>query len=107
MAYANHVEMRRLWRPMMGVSLQYFYPLMDYAASAHAIDSPRTTRLWTWKDSTRIVEFYRKHLTRAAKYGLDIGHTNPEVFSKQQLKEKEDQLVDYFLHEMRKAPVAA
>jgi hypothetical protein len=38
----------------------------------YAIDKPRTLRLWTWDDSTRIVNFLTVHLLRAQKYGKEL-----------------------------------
>ena len=66
--------MRRLWRTMGNMSYLYFYPLMDDFMLAQAIDKPKMTRLWTWDDSTKIVNFMTMHLMKSHKYGLDIPH---------------------------------
>ena len=65
MNYQTKLEMRRLWRTMGGMSYQYFYPLMDDFMTYQAIDKPRMLRLWTWDDSTRIVNFMSLHLLKA------------------------------------------
>lgn len=37
-----------------------------------AMDRPKMLRMWTWDDSTRIVNFMTLHLMKAEKYALDI-----------------------------------
>ena len=81
---------------------QYFYPLLDDFMRAQAVDKPRMNRLWTWEDSSKIVNFMTLHFKQAQKYGLDIPVQNSILYTKQELKAKEDQLTDYFLYEMRK-----
>ena len=55
------------------MSYQYFYvsgllliyslqPLMDDFMQAQAMDKPKMLRMWTWDDSTRIVNFMTMHL---------------------------------------------
>ena len=72
MNYQTKLEMRRLWRQMGPMSFQYFYPLMDDYMNATAMDRPKMLRMWTWDDSTRIVNFMTLHLKQAQKYGLDF-----------------------------------
>ena len=60
------------------------------------------TRLWTWDDSTKIVNFMTMHLMQAEKYGLDIPIQNSALWTKEELKNREDELTEYFLYEMRK-----
>ena len=102
MNYQTKLEMRRLWRQMGGMSYNYFYPLLDDFSAAQAIDKPRILRTWTWDDSTRIVNFFNCHLMRAQKYGLDIPIQRSFGLTKDELKQREDELVSYFLHELRK-----
>ena len=45
---------------------------MDDFMCAQAMDKPKMGRLWTWDDSTRIVNFMTLHLMQAEKYGLDV-----------------------------------
>ena len=59
-------------------------------------------RMWTWDDSTKIVNFMTLHLKQAQKYSLDIPIQNQALFTKEELKTKEDELTEYFLYEMRK-----
>lgn len=103
--FQSRQEMRRLWRTMGGQGFQYYKPLMDDYFRAYVVDQPRTNRLWTWQDSTRLAEFYKLHLKKAEKYGLDLPHTTKVYKTKEELKQREDELVEYFLHEMRKQPV--
>ena len=104
MMYINKLEIRRLWRTMGQNSYQYMYEIMDDYMTQWRVDGPRTQRLWTWMDASKMVEFYREHQFRCHKYGLDNckGIANP---TKEALKTREDELTEYFLHEMRKKPV--
>ena len=107
MNYQTKLEMRRLWRQMGPMSFNYFYPLLDDFSSSQAVDKIRILRTWTWDDSTRIVNFFNCHLMRSAKYGLDIGITRTHGITKDELKQREDELTAYFLHELRKPAAAA
>ncbi len=64
MNYQTKLEMRRLWRIMGPMSYQYFYPLLGDFMTYQAIDRPRAQRLWTWEDSTRIVNYLNLHLLK-------------------------------------------
>ena len=79
---------------------------MDDFMSQWAVEKPRGLRMWTWQDSTKIVDFMTLHLKKSEKYGLDIPITNNANMTKDELKAREDELTAYFLHEMRKKPVA-
>lgn len=81
------------------------YPLMDDYFQSYYVDSPRVNRLWTWGDATKIVDYYTLFTMRNEKYGLDLVNNMKTPMTKDELKEKEDELVEYFLHEMRKEPV--
>jgi hypothetical protein len=107
MNYQTKLEMRRLWRQMGGMSYNYFYPLLDDFTQAQAIDRPRLLRTWTWDDSSRIVNFMNVHLLRCQKYGLDIPIQRSFGLTKSELKQKEDELVEYFLYELRKPATLA
>ena len=102
MNYQTKLEMRRLWRQMGGLSYNYFYPLLDDFTTAQSVDKPRLLRTWTWDDSSRIVNFMNLHLLRAQKYGLDIPILRSTGLTKEELKQREDELCEYFLHELRK-----
>ena len=62
MNYQSKLEMRRLFRQMGQMSYLYFYPLMDDFMTAQAMDKPKMLRMWTWDDSTKIVNFMSLHL---------------------------------------------
>ena len=62
MNYQSKLEMRRLFRQMGQMSYLYFYPLMDDFMTAQAMDKPKMLRMWTWDDSTKIVNFMTLHL---------------------------------------------
>ncbi len=107
MLYYNKLEMKRLWRTLQTNAYPYVYTIMDDYLKQHRIDNPRVNRLWTWRDSSKMVDYIREHRRRIEKYGLNNSATNLETsyVSKEQLKQREDDLVEYFLHEMRKKPV--
>ena len=94
--------MRRLWRQMGGMSFNYFYPLMDDFQKAWNVDRPRHIRVWTWQDSSKIVNFFTMHMMQAQKYGLDIPVFRSQMITKDELKIREDELTAFFLHELRK-----
>ena len=102
MNYQTKLEMRRLWRQMGGLSYNYFYPLLDDFTLANAVDRPRLLRMWTWDDSTRMVNLMNLHLLRCHKYGLEIPIQRSHGMTKEELKKREDELCAYFLHELRK-----
>ena len=104
MMYMNKLEMKRLWRTLQTNAYPYIYPIMDDYMKQHRVDSPRVNRLWTWRDASKIVDYFREQQRRVAKYGLDNA-VNADKYTPESIKEKEDELVEYFLHEMRKSPV--
>ena len=107
MNYQTKLEMRRLWRQMGGLSFQYFYPLLEDFMTYQAIDKPRLQRLWTWEDSTRMANMMTVHLFKTHRYGLDIPITQSVGLTKEGLNQREDELTQYFLYEMRKKPAVA
>ena len=86
-------------------SFNYFYPLLDDYMSSQAMDKPKMLRMWSWDDSSRIVNFFTVHLMHAQKFGLDIPNRNNNLLTKEELKKREDELCEYFLYEMRKPAV--
>ena len=113
-----------MWRTMGPMSFNYFYvslllrfrricfrvinpcsfkqPLMDDYMSAMAVDRPKMLRLWTWEDSSKIVAFLNINIMKSKQFGLDMPHQNSRLQTKEELKQKEDELTEYFLQEMRK-----
>ena len=104
MMNVNRHELKRMYRILGGNAFMHVEPIMDDFLKQLRVDSLRLDRLWTWRDSTLMVEYFREHQRRAEKYGLDNGKGLLDT-SKEALKQREDELVDYFLHEMRKKPV--
>ena len=92
---------------MGGMSFNYFYPLLDDYMTMSAIDKPRNLRLWTWEDSSKIVNFVNLHLIKAQKYCLDIPIIRSNNMTKEELKQMEDDLTERFLQELRKKPQQA
>ena len=76
---------------------------MDDYMTSMAMDRPKMLRLWTWEDSTKIVNFLTINMLKAQKYGLDFPHQNNRLHTKEELKQKEDELTEYFLEQMRKS----
>ena len=105
MNYQTKLEMRRLQRQMGGMAYLYFYPLLDDFMGQNAVDRPRILRTWTWQDSSKIVGFFDAHLLKCQKYALDIPIFKNTNMTKEELKEREDQLTAYFVHELRKPAV--
>lgn len=70
--------------------------------SSVAIDKPKMLRLWTWEDSTKIVNFLNINLMKTQLYGLDMPHQNNRFHTKEEIKAREDQLTEFFLEQMRK-----
>ena len=105
MNYQTKLEMRRLQRQMGGMAYLYFYPLLDDFMAQNAVDRPRILRTWTWQDSSKIVGFFDAHLLKCQKYALDIPIFKNTNMTKEELKEREDQLTAYFVHELRKPAV--
>ena len=104
MNYQTKLEMRRLWRQMGPMSFQYFYPLLDDFMTYQAIDKPRMLRMWTWEDSTKIVNFMTLHFVKSHQYGLDLPILSSQGHTKEELQEREDELTQYFLDLMRQKP---
>ena len=75
---------------------------MDDYMTNQATDRPKFGRLWAWDDASRIANFMTVHFERCKKYGLDMPINNNVKYTKEDLKQREDQLVEYFLYEMRK-----
>ena len=75
---------------------------MDDYQLGNVVDKPRMNRLWTWDDSSKIVNMMNVHLQYVKKYGLDLGVTNRASFTQGEIKQMEDELTEYFLYEMRK-----
>ena len=86
MTYQSKLELKRLWRSMGNLSYLYFYvsfytkffiliylqPVADDFFKTHNMDKPRMLKMWTWDDSSRIVNFMDEHIQRSTKYGLDL-----------------------------------
>ena len=64
--------MKRMFRQLGPMSYLYFYPLMDDFMTGYVMERPKMFRLWTWDDSSKIVDFMTLHLALAEKYGLNI-----------------------------------
>ena len=49
-----------------------------------------------------MVNFFDAHMLKCQKYALDIPILRNTDITKEELKEREDQLTAYFLHELKK-----
>mmetsp|Transcript_42473 Transcript_42473/g.48805 ORF Transcript_42473/g.48805 Transcript_42473/m.48805 type:complete len:179 (+) Transcript_42473:41-577(+) len=66
--------------------------------------STLNSRPYDWQDASKMALFLKSKVMRADKYGLLHGHF--DQCTEDELKQKEDELVDFFLEEMRKKPEA-
>jgi hypothetical protein len=83
----------------------YALPLYEYHYKLGRIDRVHTLKFYHWDDASKIGAYYDYVQRRIRKYGLHWGLT-PKKFDnyKEQMKKEEDELVDYFIYEMRKPP---
>jgi hypothetical protein len=84
----------------------YALPLYEHHFKLGSIDRVHTLKFYHWDDASKIGAYYDYVLRRIRKYGLHWGSLTNKKFDnyKEQMKKEEDELVDYFLYEMRKPP---
>ena len=63
---------------------------MDDFQKSYAMDRPKTNRLWTWEDSSKIVNMMTCHLKLTQKYGLDMPIMNNMFWTKEELEAREN-----------------
>jgi len=85
----------------------YNYPLLEHHLKMGDVDKPNSLKYLNWRDASISVAYLEYVLSRIGRYGLHWGALNNLKFPdyKQKIKSDEDHLVDYFLYEMRKAPL--
>lgn len=85
----------------------YNYPLLEHHLKMGDVDKPNCLKYLNWRDASISVAYLEYVLGRVGRYGLHWGALNNQKFPdyKQKIKSDEDDLVDYFLYEMRKAPL--
>jgi hypothetical protein len=102
-------EYSRMYILFRGHSLMYAPALVEYDLKMGGVDKMDAGRNLKWDDATITVGYLEYVLRRLNKYSLDRSILNPYKFPnyKDTLKSEEDNLVDYFLYEMRKEPANA
>ena len=85
----------------------YYKPLLEHHIKSGFVDAERPNMILYWDDAERMTNYLDYVVRRINKYGLHWGILNQHKFDgyKELIKKEEDELVDYFLYEMRKAPV--
>lgn len=86
----------------------YFIPLLEHHVKSGNLDGHSfEDRVYYWDDASKIANYMDYVTRRINKYGLHWGIINKKKFEnyKEKIQKEEDELVDYFLYEMRKAPV--
>ena len=85
----------------------YNLPLLEHHIKMGDVDKPNSNKYLNWRDASVSVAYLEYVLSRLGRYGLQWGALNNQKFPdyKQKIKSDEDELVDYFLYEMRKAPI--
>ena len=101
-------EMARAFIIFQRAHFNYIQPLYEHHIKMGMNDSGNEFKYYTWDDASRIVGYYDYVLRRITKYGLHRGAIQPTKYSnyKSDLVKEEEELVDYFLYEMRKQPAA-
>lgn len=85
----------------------YMKELVNYDIKMGSVDKYDQSKYYKWDDATIIVGYLDYVMRRLRKYSLDRGVMSSLKFPyyKEKLQKEEDQLVDYFLYEMRKSPL--
>lgn len=87
---------------------KYFnLPLLEHHIKMGETDKPNSYKYLNWRDASLSVAYLEYVLNRLSRYGLHWGALKNKKFPdyKQKIRADEDELVDYFLYEMRKPPV--
>jgi len=85
----------------------YNLPLLEHHIKMGEVDKPNALKYLNWRDASVSVAYLQFVLERLSRYGLHWGALRNRKFPdyKQKIRSDEDELVDYFLYEMRKAPL--
>ena len=85
----------------------YNLPLLEHHIKMGETDRPNANKYLNWKDASLSVAYFEYVLNRLSRYGLHWGALKNNKFPdyKEKIRSDEDELVDYFLYEMRKPPV--
>ena len=90
-----------------GCAEVYSFPVREHHLKLGHVDHPgNINKFFVWDDAIKIANYFEWVMRRITKYGLHWGINHKYKFDnyKQEIKKSEDELVDYFLYEMRKAP---
>jgi len=86
----------------------YMQPLYDHHIKMGGVDAYSQNKYLKWDDASITIAYFEYVLKRLNKYKLLLGPLTQKKYPeyKDDLKKQEDDLVDYFLYEMRKEPFA-
>jgi hypothetical protein len=87
--------------------LTYAQPLYEHHLKHGVLDKYHANTHFKWDDAAASIGYFDYVLRRLGKYSLTRGALQPRKFPnyREELQKEEDKLVEYFLYEMRKAPV--
>jgi hypothetical protein len=85
----------------------YMQPLYEHHMKLGGVDAYTHNKYFKWDDASLTVAYLDYVLRRLNKYKLLLGPLTQKKYPdyKEDLKNQEDALVEYFLYEMRKEPV--
>ncbi len=100
-------ELSRLYVLFRRNASMYALPLLENEIKMGNLDHYAAHKYLRWDDACITINYLDYVLRRADKYKLTLGPLTQKKYPnhKEDLKQKEDELVDYFLYEMRKEPV--
>jgi hypothetical protein len=84
----------------------YMQPLYEHHMKLGGVDAYTHNKYFKWDDASITVAYLDYVLRRLNKYKLLLGPLTQRKYPdyKEDLKNQEDELVEYFLYEMRKEP---
>lgn len=106
MYYQRIQEMGRMWLLFRNISGNYVMPLYEHHIKLGNSDKYHMSMMYKWDDSSIAIGYLDYVTRRITKYGLHRGPLCSIKFPgyKDEIQNEEDQLAEYFLYEMRKAP---
>ena len=90
-----------------GCAEQYAFPVKEHHLKLGNVDhGGNRLKFYVWDDAVKIANYFEWVMRRITKYQLHWGINHKYKFDnyKNEIKKSEDELVDYFLYEMRKPP---
>lgn len=103
------MEIARCYVIFKHTFMSYVWPLYEHHIKLGKVDKASFYKNYYWDDASKVADYYDYVMRRIGKYGLHWSILNPnKVYNyKKMIQEEEDNLVDYFIYEMRKKPAEA